>query len=203
MAGHVQDLPIGAGRAGISVLVGVRAGEQSRVLGRFWDGFGAVMGTAEGTDVVVDCGRLWPDSAVLGLVQAATTTLLVMRPDTEGVVATRLRAEALFDAGIDSERIGMVVVGDRPYGAAEVAEAMAVPAVATIATDQKAARLLGGQRPNRRLKLARSPLLRSARSLADELAGRSLSLPAPERPWPRSAPSIVSASFAEGDPGGR
>jgi len=204
--GHVTDLGVGAGRAGIEVLVGVRAGEQGRVLGRFWDGFGAAMASAEATDVVVDCGRIWPDSPALGLFLAAPVALLVVRPDTEGVVAAQLRATALVDAGMDAERMGVIIVGDRPYGPAEVAEALDVPVVATMAHDQAMAAVLAGQKPGRRLKPARSALLRSARTLADELGNRfraSAPLPAWAPPIPDATALVTRAAVPEGDVSGR
>jgi MinD-like ATPase involved in chromosome partitioning or flagellar assembly len=189
--GHGQSMTIGAGRAGIEVLVGVRAAEQARVLGRFWEGFGAAMAAQSDTDVIVDCGRLWPDSPALGLLAEASMSLILVRPDTEGVVAAQLRATALVESGVDITRLGVVTVGDQPYGPAAVAEALDVPVVASIARDGSTAAALAGQRPRRRLRLSRSPLLRSARALADELEGRSSRPPAPLLPVPVHHPDAL------------
>ena len=58
----------------------------------------------------------------------------------------------------------------RPYTAREVARALDVP-VLTIAQDARAAAVFSDGSPPGRRFLA-SPLLRSARTLADDLAGR-------------------------------
>jgi MinD-like ATPase involved in chromosome partitioning or flagellar assembly len=204
ITGHGQDLTVGAGRAGIEVLVGVRAAEQARVLGRFWDGFGAAMAAQADTDVIVDCGRLWPDSPTLGLLRDASMNLLVVRPDTEGVVAAQLRATALIEGGVDAAQLGVIAVGDQPYGPGAVAEALDVPVLAAVARDGRAAAILGGQRPRRRLRLSRSALLRSARALADELESRSpRPLPPPwVPPGPDPAALVSGAIMQEADPGG-
>lgn len=178
---HLQRLPVGLGRPHVDALVGVRAGEQGRVLGRFWDGFATAMAGAEEPDVVADCGRLSPDSPALGVVTAAHLTLLVVRPDVEGVVQAQLRAGALRDAGVEPERLGVVVVGEKPYSRAAVAEALDVPVVGVLASDARMAAVLSGHPGGGPLRAARSPLLRSARALADDL-GR---LVLPLEPVPR------------------
>ena len=205
VAGHVHPLTLGAGRAGIEVLVGVRAAEQSRALSRFWDSFGSAMAGEESTDVVVDCGRLWPDSPALGIVRAAPLTLLVVRPDTEGVVAAQLRATALVEGGADPDRLGVVVVGDRPYGPADVAEAIDVPVVGVVASDPATAALLAGRPPARGRSLARAALLRSARALCDEVERRVAGAPPPVA-WPPSGQPYdawsATAAVVEGPSGG-
>jgi len=184
---HLQRLAMGVGRPDVAALVGVRAAEQGRVLGRFWDGFAAAMAAADGPDVVADCGRLGPDSPVLGVVTAAHLTLLVVRPDVEGVVQAQLRASALRDAGVEPERLGVVVVGEKPYSRASVAEALDVPVVGVLAADTHMAAALAGQAGGRRLRPERSPLLRSARALADDLGRLVLPLgPAPADAWANS-----------------
>ena len=194
---HLQRLPIGAGRPDVAALVGVRAGEQGRVLGRFWDGFAAAMAAEDaggGPDVIADCGRLGPDSPALGVVTAAHLTLLVVRPDVEGVVAAQLRASALHDAGLEPERLGVVVVGEKPYDRGAVAEALDVPVVAVLASDPRMAAVLSGQSAGRRLRPDRSPLLRSARALSDDLARLVLPLDLdPGRQWQAAGGAIGPA----------
>lgn len=198
VADHLQRLPFGAGRAHVDVLVGVRAGEQGRVLSRFWDGFAAAMAVADGPDVVADCGRLGPDSPALGVVTAAHLALLVVRPDVEGVVQAQLRASALRDTGIEPERLGVVVVGEKPYSRAAVAEALDVPVVGVLAADRRMAAVLSGETAGRRLRAERSPLLRSARALADDLDRLVLPHdPTPAVGWTRSDDSNPGGTLWE------
>jgi hypothetical protein len=75
----------------------------------------------------------------------------------------------------------VVLVGERPFSRAKVQDALATNGIAAqirgvLADDARAAGMLGGQ-PGRDRWLERvSPLIRSARGLAADLAG---SLPAP------------------------
>ncbi len=167
---HAQALPIGMGRPEVLALVGVRSAEQSRVLHRFWEVFAAAMAAEDEPDVIADCGRLWPESPAMGLVKRAHMTLVFTRPDVEGVVQAQLRATALQEAGVEPERLAVVVIGKVPYDEAAVAEALDVPVLGTLAFDPKMAALLGGQRAGRRMRMARSPLMRSARGLGDRLS---------------------------------
>jgi MinD-like ATPase involved in chromosome partitioning or flagellar assembly len=181
VAAHSQSLAVGVGRSEVTVLVGVRGSEQGRVLSRFWDGFAAGMAARDDQDVIADCGRLGPDSPCLGVVANAHMTLLLVRPDVEGVVGAQLRVSALRDFGVEPERLAVVVVGERPRSAVEVAEALDVPVVATLAYDTRAAAVLSGLRPGRRVRLHRCRLLRSARSLCDTLERLVVPSP-PQRP---------------------
>lgn len=198
VADHAQSLGLGAGRESIDVLVGVRGAEQGRVLTRFWEAFAtAIVGETE-PDVIVDCGRIGPDSPAMGVIAVAELTLLVVRPDTEGVVAAQLRAAALGDAGVEPERLGVVVVGSQPYGPAAVAEALDVPVVGLLAHDGRAASVLSGHRPARPLNTGRSALLRSARALFEEIDRRCLpAVPGPA--WGAHPGALTIAATSEGD----
>ena len=166
---HTQALPIGVGRSEVLALVGVRGAEQSRVLHRFWDAFSLAMAEGGELDIIADCGRLWPDSPASGVVRRANMTLLLTRPDVEGVVQAQLRATALQEDGVEPERLAVVVVGKEPYGEEAVAEALDVPVLGTLAYDRRMTAVLSGQQAGRRLRMSRSALLRSARSLCDRL----------------------------------
>lgn len=182
---HCQSLPIGMGRSEVLALVGVRGAEQSRVLHRFWESFATAMAADDGSDVIADCGRLGPDSPAMGVVTRAHMTLLLTRPDVEGVVQAQLRASALQEAGVEPERLAVVVIGQEPYGEAAVAEALDVPVLGTLASDLRMAGVLSGQKAGRRMRMARSALMRSARSLCDRLDQVVLPLPVTARgSWP-------------------
>jgi hypothetical protein len=111
-------------------------------------------------DVIVDVGRLRPGSPAAPLVGRADTLLVVVRPTVEEVGAVRHRAVALRDAGA-----ALVLIGDRPYPAGEVAAAVDLPVIGVIASDPRSApALVNGGRA-----AARTPLMRSASALAEQL----------------------------------
>lgn len=193
---HTQVLPIGMGRSEVLALVGVRGAEQSRVLHRFWEAFAIAVARVDEPDVIADCGRLAPDSPAMGVVTRAHMTLLLTRPDVEGVVQAQLRATALQEAGVEPERLAVVVVGKEPYSQAEVAEALDVPVLATLAGDAKMAKVLSHQRAARRRRMSRSPLMRSARRLCDRLD--EVVLPLPGAGTANWSPEDVSADVPAG-----
>jgi hypothetical protein len=88
------------------------------------------------------------------------------------------RLEALGRVGVAAE---VILVGERPFDRARVQDALAANGATArvrdvLADDARAAGMLAGQ-PGRERWLERvSPLIRSARGLADDLAG---SLPEP------------------------
>ncbi len=176
---HCQHLPIGMGRSEVLALIGVRSAEQSRVLHRFWEAFAGSMVREDEPDVIADCGRLWPESPAMGLIRQAHLTIVLTRTDVEGVVQAQLRATALQEAGVEPERLAVVVVGHEPYGEAAVAEALDVPVLGTLAHDPRMAGVLSGQKAGRRMRMSRSPLMRSARTLCDRLDEVVLPLPGP------------------------
>jgi cellulose biosynthesis protein BcsQ len=169
---HAQQLP-----RGLEVLAGVRAAEQARALGRLWSLLPGALSELD-ADALVDCGRLTPGSVTEDLIRAADLVLLVSRPTVEAVLHLGYRLEALGRIGVTAE---VVLVGERPFSRAKVQDALATNGIAAqirgvLADDARAAGMLGGQ-PGRERWLERvSPLIRSARGLAADLAG---SLPAP------------------------
>ncbi|MGH9222267.1 MAG: hypothetical protein ACRD2W_00335, partial [Acidimicrobiales bacterium] len=76
------------------------------------------------------------------------------------------RQAALAAAGIHAS---LLLVGDRPYGADEVAATMQVPVAGEVAWDPRTAEVLTGAQGVIR-DLRRSPLVRSAATLAERLA---------------------------------
>jgi MinD-like ATPase involved in chromosome partitioning or flagellar assembly len=122
-----------------------------------------------GLNVVVDCGRLHPNSPALPWARAADRTLLVVRPCLDEVVALRPVAERLTAVGVD---VGLVCVGDRPFDPVEVAEQAALPLLGVVPDDPAAAaavtrRGLGDRR------LRRSGLVRAVERLAMTLAAEA------------------------------
>ena len=124
----------------------------------------------DGVDVIVDAGRLGSAYGPDALIRQADAVLLLTRSQLPAVAAARSRAvglrEQLSVGGTGADRLGLLLVGDgRPYTAREIAKAVGVPVVASIAWDPAAADVLsvGAERPRR---WEQSALLRSARTAA-------------------------------------
>jgi hypothetical protein len=110
-------------------------------------------------DVLVDAGRL-DSPAVLVPAAEPAVVLLAVAPTLAGV-------DRAYPAstGPGVARIGLLVVGDGPYPAGELAKALDTSVLGVLPADPGAARTLAsGHVP------WRSPLLRAARDLAPELA---------------------------------
>lgn len=198
---HLQPLDVGAERSGVAALVGVRAPEQGRVLGRFWSEFSAEMAADAATDAIVDCGRLDPDSPATAVTADAQLTLLLTRPDVESVLQTTLRLRALDEMGRGKGSVAVVVVGSRPHRPAAVAEATGAEVLGVIAHDTRAAAVLGGERRNQR-RLARSPLLRSVQALCAEVSRRLHPPDASSPRWrsedePLGLPDVATVPWSE------
>jgi hypothetical protein len=120
-------------------------------------------------DVLIDAGRLqagspWP------LLAIADAIALLIRPRAEDVALLHGWLPVLRDrfAGVTQTlpQLGVISVGNRPYGARELSDALAAPLVGVLAEDAVSAqRLMAG---DRRLS-ARSALLRSSAGLVPSL----------------------------------
>jgi MinD-like ATPase involved in chromosome partitioning or flagellar assembly len=115
-------------------------------------------------DVVADVGRLRPGSPALTLVEESSLLLLVLRPRLEEIDAVAQRITAL------NERRGvrLVLIGNDPYPAVEVASVLSVGVLGVVADDGRSAPAFRGDRNVH--GIGRLPLLRSTRALALEVA---------------------------------
>ena len=161
LARHAQPAP-----GGLKIVVGPESSDHATWL---WRSAGPQLHDSlrqhDGV-VVVDAGRLAPTAPTTALFADATLTVIVARPraDELAIVAARL-------AGHENERRpSVVLVGDRPYSAAEVADELGCDVLGVVAEDPRAVSTLWGG-GSRRL-LARSPYARSMRSLAETVARR-------------------------------
>ena len=168
---HVQRLP-----GGLPVLVGPATPGAAAALGAGWSRVAQVLAGLPGGDVIADCGRVVPGPAT-AVPRAAATVALVVRPSVAGV--THLRAAVRFFEQSDRLAAGgplLVVVpvatGRRDTtAAAELAQVVAqerwsVRVTSALAWDpSSAAALAAGRGPG-----DRSPLVRSARQVAELLA---------------------------------
>jgi hypothetical protein len=176
---HTQPLPV-AGRpaadgdaegAARRVLVGPVAADQAgAALAALRGGLPGVLSSL-GADVLVDCGRLDPASAVHDVVTEANLLVVVVRPVVAEVHHLAARLSALRP-----KALSLLLMGDRPYSVAEVADAVGATPLGTVPVDDRAAAALTVGRSGGARILRRSRLLRDARAVAEGLAGW---LPAP------------------------
>jgi hypothetical protein len=172
--GHTQPLPF-AGRPGADgdaegavrrVLVGPVAADQAGAALSALRGVLPGVLSSLGVDVLVDCGRLDPGSAAHDVVTEADLLVVVARPVVAEVhhLAARL-------SGVRPKALSLLLIGDRPYSVAEVADAVGANPLGTLPVDDRAAAALTVGRSDGARILRRSRLLRDARAVAEGLAG--------------------------------
>jgi hypothetical protein len=187
--GHTQPLPFAArpgadgdaDRAVRRVLVGPVAADQAGAALAALRGVLPGVLSSLGADVLVDCGRLDPGSAAHDVVTEADLLVVVARPVVAEVhhLAARL-------SGLRPKALSLLLIGDRPYSVAEVADAVGANPLGTLPVDDRAAAALTVGRSDGARILRRSRLLRDARAVAEGLAGWLP--PLPVRP-PVAAPA--------------
>lgn len=157
---HAQVLP-----GGTTVVV---APESSPQVTHVWRAAGTRLGpllaSSDAGHVLVDVGRVGASSPALPFVGAADIVVLVCRPVAEEVIPAAERALAI---GREQPRVGIVLVGDRPYGPSDIEAQLGVTVFGVVADDPKGALALAGGRAVR--SLGRSPLMRTTRALATAL----------------------------------
>ncbi|HEX3794638.1 MAG TPA: hypothetical protein VHV57_09065 [Acidimicrobiales bacterium] len=157
---HCQELPGGA-----AVLAGPSSTDHARSALGMTAGLLGRLGELD-ADVLVDCGRLEPGSAALGLWERADRVVLSVRPRLADLHALAGWLEARPSEG---HRLGLVTMGDGPYPDSEIADALGLHVLARLPWDPEAAdALVSVPASSRELRLA--PLVRAARTLADRLA---------------------------------
>jgi len=162
---HIQRLP---GDPGADVLVAPVDPRQARaaVAALARAGLGAALAALE-ADVVVDVGRLDPDSPALDLFAAADVRAAVLRPTLNDVDHLQTRLALLAASGIDD--VHLVVVGEGRWGAEELVRAVGATGVlAVMADDEKGAAALGTHEGAGKA-LRRTQLWRSARRLTEHV----------------------------------
>lgn len=174
---HCQSLPGGA-----SVLAAPGSGAQVRSAAATLAGLLARLGELD-ADVLIDAGRLGPGSSPPLFAPAgpasASRVVWTSRARLADLNALAGVLEHSSDAGgvLVAGQLGLVVVGDGPYPDTEIAEALGVAVLGRLPWEPGAAELLGVvPASDRRLRL--SPLVRSARSLAETLAPEPAPVPA-------------------------
>jgi hypothetical protein len=184
---HAQMLP-----GDLPVVVAPESGEvTSTILRDAGPALAAWCGGLEDVDIIVDCGRIAVRDANWALCAGADETLVVARPRAEELYPAAHRLRAMAD---DVPSAGLVLIGDRPHSPSEITAQLGVPVRGVVADDSWAAGVLtvGG----RSRGLRRSSLVRSVRSLVDDLMYR-LETPILES-GPRPAAALTAAAHNTG-----
>lgn len=193
LSAHLQRLP-----GGLPLLVGpADPGEATRTLSAVADRLAAVLAETDG-DVLVDVGRLRSPGPAVALVAAADIVLVVARPRLDELrpLARRLPRVHRESGG----HVGLLLVGERPYPSGEVARVLDAPVVGVLPEDTAAAEALNGMQGGAR-RLRRSLLLRTAREVADRLAGTDRSRAAVDAAIPSRWAARLSAASSDADGG--
>ncbi len=119
--------------------------------------------------VVVDLGRLDAVSPAAPLAQAATETLLVIRPSLEQAAIGVHRARSLIELGC---RVGLVCVGTGPDDPGDVAHAMGIGLAGVIPEADNAAAILRDAYAGKR-RARRTLLWQSINALSEGVAQRA------------------------------
>lgn len=173
VAEHTQILP-----GGVPVVVGLNSADRAVGLWRTAGlALSSVLAGAGDTLCLLDAGRLSPTSPVLPALKPAALTVVVARPTADELLPLSQRLPAIQEV---TDRCALLLVGDKPYRPAEVAQQLGVEILGVIAHDPRAAAALAGTAGNARA-LRRSALARSARDVAAALLAR-LDLPAAAAP---------------------
>lgn len=164
------------------LLPGLTDPRYASVLGGSWESLGrllTVMDQQAGYDVVVDAGRLVLDAGrvhpVLSpgpLLHGADVVLLVVHSTFTALEQARPMVAALREElsvrGSGADALGLLVIDAGRYPSHEIAQYLQAPVLGLLSWDEPVAAYLseGGRVPR---GFARSPLMRSARSTADQV----------------------------------
>lgn len=150
--------------------------------------------------VVADVGRFRPP--VASLIRRSQLTVVVCRPT---LADAQLLAPVVAELGNAGAKVGVVTVGDKPYSAAAVAEAVGVPETLawSVPFEKQAGRVLADRGPAHRAML-RSRLGRRVRTIAADIATHCAPVIAAEaEPQKRAVlgemadTDVASSSFGE------
>jgi len=145
-----QLVPLDSNRTRM-LLPGLTDPRQAAGLAAAWPAVAASL-TAQGCDVIADCGRLDAGSgAPFAVIAAASTVGLVLRPTLRQVWAARPRLEMLGQILGGTGRVVLILTGPGTYPAREIAGALGAEVAAVLPDDARSAAALsdGARRPRR------------------------------------------------------
>lgn len=163
IADHAQRLATGA----TAVLGPASPSQAHAALDLLAPHLRCALSTAHDLDTLVDCGRFERHEPERTILAAADLAVLVLRPTLAGVQHALAR---LNDLQSIATRVGLVLIGENPYPADEVAACLDCEVLGVLADDPRSAAVLNGGAAERGLR--RSILLRSAVGLAETLVTR-------------------------------
>jgi MinD-like ATPase involved in chromosome partitioning or flagellar assembly len=159
---HTQSLP-----GGVPVVCGPAASSRVRSALSMLSGLLGRLGDLD-AEVFCDCGRLDRTADNVSLFERGRLGVLVSRPRLFDLNAL---AAYLEEGAEQPRRLLLVLVGDGPYPAKEVAEVLGVEVAGHLPWDPDAAAAIGTA-PISSRQLTRTPLVRALRSIAGALAER-------------------------------
>lgn len=120
-----------------------------------------------GADVLCDFGRLDPGGESAERFERSGLSVLACRPHLADLHALA----GFLDGRSDCPAPLLILIGDGPYPAEEIAEVFGTEVIGQVPWDRDAAAVIGTESVSSR-QLARTPLVRAMRTLADELVPR-------------------------------
>ena len=125
-------------------------------------------------DVIIDCGRIGASGPPAAMLERSAVTAVVVTSTLRSIMSARVHLPTLRDhprlTSADRDHIGLIVVGEnQPYRRGEIARALDVPVITSIAYDRQSAAHLSDGRPRHR-RFDTSPLIRSIRDAASQLS---------------------------------
>jgi hypothetical protein len=121
----------------------------------------AQMLSSQPCDVIADCGRLDAgEGQPNGVLAEAALVALVMRASLRQVAAARPRIEMLNQLLGGTDRLRLLVIGDKSHSSAEITRTLGVPLLASLPLDSKTAAVLSDGM-GRRTNLSDRPLMRA------------------------------------------
>lgn len=158
---HAQELP-----GGLPAIIGPdRPDQANAVLAATGDRLGAWLADLDGVDVIADVGRVATNSHAGDLLEHADLVLMVARPNVEQLQPAAQRMQTL---GLPEDKLGWVLIGERPHHRAEVEATFGIAVAGVIADDPRGAKAL--EQGSTASRLRRTAIVRTAKALAGDLA---------------------------------
>lgn len=155
------------GEDAVELLHGVRDPRHGVRFGALWGRLAEALASREG-DVIADLGRIGGSDTPNDLLRAADTVVMVLKPTLRQLDAARSRIDALRGLRGARRTIGLCLISDGPYRAAEVEQVLGAPVLAELPYSPADASVFSdGAQPRRTFKT--SLLLRSLRCLGRRL----------------------------------
>jgi hypothetical protein len=125
-------------------------------------------------DVIIDCGRMGPTGPPAPLLERSALTAVVLNSTLRSIMSARVHLPTLGDhprlTATDRRDLGLIVVGEgQPYRSNEIAKALELPVITSIAHDRQTAAHLSDGRPRHR-RFEVSPLVRCIRDASSQLS---------------------------------